>query len=850
MAKKKKAGISRFGVPYSDVRIQDWIQPKDTKWWQERDPQTDFAQASKIGGRPRNFPDLQTFVKRYMRPTLPLNWHHELFMDILQNKVIQEPDEDGNLKLYMNIYKPSRTQGLRYIMPKENRRIMIMAPRHHAKSQIFSIWYPLWEIYRNPNIRILIVSINDFIASSFSRTILQHLESNQDLIEGLGDLMPEKTRKWGEKALIVARKTTEKDPTIAAIGAGGGVISRRADLIIMDDLLDMTNARTKQQREKIKMWFENVLLPVLDPNGRLIVVGTAWYQNDLYDELMRSPGFDIKLKLKAMIYLDKHQQRDKQTYASRSTLTLPYTPTQWPLALKADSIFDESVILHYHLKTRLQSGVLWEDMHPYKELKHKYENEMSHSAFMRQYLNEPVSEQDQVFKKQHIDEAVRKGKKLTFAPGWSNLDKPEGFAHFGNMVVAIGVDLAISKKNTADNSAITVWGLTEKRERVLLWAGFGKWSTDEIKQRVIESYHSYNPIKVKVESIAYQDMLRQELSEDIPVEGFKTTSSKKFNEETGIAYMAMLFEQGRVIIPSSRDNLDNLRVTQQLLSELAVYTYDSHAGDLLMASWFAFEALREFDNKLANNRGFFSTPAIVEQLKWAKSAHRILLLGTNPRYWRFAAQSLVTVFREIISKQDFVGSSEKFLIFYTRESKNVAYIFEKHTSEVVGVIRGHLSVTMMATLLERAGKFFNNAQVIVARNGEGEAVYRELEQKMYPNLTCMQPGKDGLEELKPGFIIDETNLPRAVDYLKQKTDSMDIQLKDRTLIKEMSELIAVTGDKLELAYGGGQSIKTLAVGLWLLDKYDNSEKKLYNGQSGKKRRLHSKKLDVPYLVFQ
>jgi len=54
-------------------------------------------------------------------------------------------------------------------------QIMLMAPRNHGKSTIFSVFYPLWLIAKNPNIRIIIVSNTSTQAKSFLRQITKSI---------------------------------------------------------------------------------------------------------------------------------------------------------------------------------------------------------------------------------------------------------------------------------------------------------------------------------------------------------------------------------------------------------------------------------------------------------------------------------------------------------------------------------------------------------------------------------------------------------------------------------------------------------------------------------------------------
>lgn len=773
-------------------------------------------------------PDLAEFVDTYMSMKLDMNWHHKLFYDILSNKVVQK--EDG--KLYLNDEK------------KVNKNILTLAPRFHAKSQCFTINYPIWEMYKNPNIRIIIVSANEDIAISFNRAIINNLENNHKLIDDLGYLVPQYPKKWGEKAMIIKRTTMEKDPTIAAIGAGGKLISRRADIIIIDDLLDIDNARTKQMRWKTKEWFENVLLPILEDNGRLIIAGTAWYKDDLYDNLWRDSKFDIRIKLKALIF---NEMVIKSDGALR--YQLPYNLIDYPLAQKAQDLFSNRLMEEYKLSKALVGGVLWNDKWSFSKLMKKKEN-MSSSSFMRQYLNEPVIEEEKVFNEKIIKKATDRGAFKSLLPQWDNLKPQNNYQSYGTLITSMGVDLAISKKESAANSAIAIWGLNGKRERILLWLDFGRWSPDETKERIIEAYHNFHPVKIKVETVAFQDMMRQELqAEDIPVEGFRTTAGRKFNPETGIAHIAMLMEQDKVIIPAAKAEKDYFQRVRQLLFEMSTYTYDTHAGDVLMASWFALDTLRDYDNKMRDNRGFFATEAIVEQLKSVKAATRIILLGYKPPVFRLAYSSLVYVYVPVNAQtcEPFFSPDDKFFIFFTREQKSIAYIFNKVTSQIVGKVEGDINALMCATLMEKVGYFFNKAQIVVERSGEGDAIYLELLKRNYPYLLCMQPDENGYPTVKEGFRLSASNFPIIIDNFKQIVDGNHINIPDDSLINELSELIKVENDKLVMSFGNGQRLKTVATGLWILDNYENSAKKLYNGEVKRKKR---KKLNVPYLSFK
>ena len=190
--------------------------------------------------------------------------HHREWYDILQNRLMTSPDGDMDSPL---IQSP-----IGFV----HRRIALFAPRNHAKSTAFTVNYSLWQVGNRPNVRILIVSSTSTQAESFLREIKSTIEKNKHYRRVFGKLFPEDVKnpneKWTSKEIIVRRTATHKDPTVAAVGAGGAILSKRADIIICDDILSVENTRTAEQRDKIRLWFRDVLMPVLEPDGLLINV--------------------------------------------------------------------------------------------------------------------------------------------------------------------------------------------------------------------------------------------------------------------------------------------------------------------------------------------------------------------------------------------------------------------------------------------------------------------------------------------------------------------------------------------------------------------------------------------------
>jgi len=165
-----------------------------------------------------------------------------------------------------------------------NPRSVLLAPRGHGKTTVADVLYVLWRVLNDPDARVLVVSNTLQQAKAFLRETAGHL------------LGPELSRVWGgrrgarwtETEIEVPRRRVAKEPTITAAGTGGAIISRHYDLIVCDDVLDEENTVSAAQREKVRTWFFKTLLPCLEPDGEIHVIGTRWHYADLYGELMEA----------------------------------------------------------------------------------------------------------------------------------------------------------------------------------------------------------------------------------------------------------------------------------------------------------------------------------------------------------------------------------------------------------------------------------------------------------------------------------------------------------------------------------------------------------------------------------
>lgn len=777
---------------------------------------------------------LHEFSSKYFNFTN--NWHHLLFYDILSDEVFQMEDK----KLYPPFKNFVINGKSTYVKKRENKRVLILSPRFSAKSTIISFIYPLFLICTNPNIRILVVSANEDIATSFVRQVLHQLENNEKLLHDFHYLIPKKYSKWGEKAFIVKRDTIEKDPTMSAAGILGKIVSKRADVIILDDIIDLETSRTQNQRKKVIEWFDNVLYPILEPQkGRIIIVGTSWFKGDLYDTIYSERDMDIKIKLKAILRYDVKtttKQPNRRLYYCR------FTKRDQPLSLNIADILSENLINKYWdlgLKKSLMDGSLWPDKWNFERLE-KQKKQIGETAFCRQYLNEPISGIDSFFSKNSIDIAYQKGKNLYLPSSY-----PQNFPSVPqDMIVVMGVDLAMSTTKTSDYSAIAIWGLSSDKTRYLLYLEKFKKPIEEVKQKIIDLYHLYHPIKVIVESNIFQDLIRADLGEEIDVEGIKTTAISKFDEARGLGHMQTLFDQHKIVIPNLRTRNQNIL---DFYNELLQVRLDekSHTPDTVMASWFALQFLKNYDELITQTAGFFTVEGVAYQSRklvhpsqYAIAQGPKLIPSYNSIFYSFIPRD------EIFKRKYFLFAS------YIKTRVYVAF-FDIETGEFLAKIDATITPSFAADWFVKRAAHFNFPLFGVYKDYEGTTLLYELQNKNYPNLMIAYPREDGLPIFENGVPPLSYLIGPAFEFVKYHAQILkNLHIKDKATLLDFSRVVAVSGKEIITSSKNTeipQKALTFALGYYLLLNYNRLEEKL--GEEGKKKKGKIKYDRPHYTIF-
>ncbi len=156
-------------------------------------------------------------------------------------------------------------------------RLMVLMPPGSAKSKYISELFPAWLLCRRPQATIIAASHTGELAERFGRKVRNSIVEHGDLL-GYGLAGDRKAAGQWE---------TDQGGEYFAVGVGGAVTGRRADLGIIDDpVKSREEAESATIREKVWDWYRSDFYTRLKPGAAVVVVQTRWHEEDLSGKLL------------------------------------------------------------------------------------------------------------------------------------------------------------------------------------------------------------------------------------------------------------------------------------------------------------------------------------------------------------------------------------------------------------------------------------------------------------------------------------------------------------------------------------------------------------------------------------
>jgi predicted phage terminase large subunit-like protein len=389
----------------------------------------------------------------------------------------------------------------------ELKRLIINMPPRHTKSEFASYLLPAWFLGNFPHKKVIQTSHTAELAVGFGRKVRNLVD--QDVYK---DIFPSVELQSDSKA--AGRWNTSKGGDYFAIGVGGAVTGKGADILIIDDPHSEQEAALAEVNpeiyDKTYEWYTSGPRQRLQPGGAIVIVMTRWSKKDLTGQVLKAAA-----------------QRSGE---------------EW-------EVIDFPAIL--------PSGKpLWPEFWSLQELE-ALKTELPNGKWMAQYMQQPTSDVSAIVKREwwKIWESERPPSCEFVIQSW---------------------DTAFLKTERADYSACTTWGVFYQdddtgvsRANIILLNAFKKrMEFPELKQRAFREYKEWEVDSLIVEAKAAGSPLIFELrAMGIPVQEF--TPSKGNDKIARLNAVADMFASGHVWVP-------NTHWAEELVEEVASFPSGEH----------------------------------------------------------------------------------------------------------------------------------------------------------------------------------------------------------------------------------------------------------------------------------
>lgn len=459
---------------------------------------------------------------------------------------------------------------------------IVNMPPEHGKSTTLTVNYVTYRLVKDPNTRVIIISKTQSMARKFLYSIKQRLTHPKyaDMQQAYGP--PEgydhDAESWSQDMIYLSgdsRDSGEKDPSVQSLGVRGHVYGARADIIILDDAVDLQNAH---EFEKQIDWIQSEVVSRISASGMFLVVGTRLAAKDLYSELRDSSRYP--------------DERSPWSYLSMpAVLEFADTNEDWV------TLWPQSNAPEIGAKGEMaeadERGLYpkWDG----KRLSKK-RSRMQPKTWAMVYMQQQVHE-DAIFHPDAVRACINGNRVQGLIPrGMANC-RPGGM---DGLVVVAGMDPAM-----AGFTAATVMGLDPRTQKryVLAVHNEAGMTPDAIRNLIKDWTGKYGISEWRIEKNAFQSMLTQdrEVREFLNSRGCvlreHQTSSNKWDADFGVASMSMLFsgwEDGVNLIelPSTHQSEGVKALIEQLVTWHPAAP-KTQKTDTVMSLWFVELACRD-----------------------------------------------------------------------------------------------------------------------------------------------------------------------------------------------------------------------------------------------------------------
>ena len=456
---------------------------------------------------------LQNLLK--ILPNLPEAQLRDLIVSLDEEEILAEREKARDSfmafvkKVWPNFIEGSHhkrmAKAFERVARGECKRLIINMPPRHTKSEFASYLLPAWFLGNFPEKKVIQTSHTAELAVGFGRKVRNLVDQDvyTEIFPGVG---------LQQDSKAAGRWNTNKGGDYFAIGVGGTVTGKGADILIIDDPHSEQEAAMAASNpdiyDKVFEWYTSGPRQRLQPGGAIVIVMTRWAARDLTGQVLKSAA-----------------QRSGEEWEV----------IEFPAILPS-------------------GNPLWPEFWPLSELEALRE-ELPNSKWQAQYQQNPIGNESAIVKRDWWK--------------WWEKDDPPVCDY-----VLQSWDTAFEKNNRADYSAGTTWGIFNCEEDnfapniILLNTYKKRVEFPELKRDVLREYNEYEPDSLIVEKKASGAPLIYDLrAMGIPVQEY--TPGKGQDKIARLNSVSDIIASGKVWIPQTR-------WAEELVDEVAAFPSGEH----------------------------------------------------------------------------------------------------------------------------------------------------------------------------------------------------------------------------------------------------------------------------------
>ena len=421
----------------------------------------------------------------------------DLYASVEEHEILKEREEArGSFMTFVKKVWPHFIEGAHHkrmanaferVARGECKRLIINMPPRHTKSEFASYLLPAWFLGNFPEKKIIQTSHTAELAVGFGRKVRNLVDSDvfSETFPGVGLQADSKA---------AGRWNTNHRGDYFAIGVGGAVTGKGADILIIDDPHSEQEAAlaatSPEIYDKVYEWYTSGPRQRLQPGGAIVIVMTRWSQRDLTGQVLKADA----------------QRGGEGWEVIEFPAILPSGKPLWPSFWSLEEL------------SALQ-------------------RELPNGKWQAQYQQNPVGNESAIIKRDWWQ--------------WWEEDHPPECEY-----VLQAWDTAFEKNNRADYSAGTTWGVfthhkDNQKYLILLNTYKKRVEFPELKRDVLREYNEYEPDTLIVEKKASGAPLIYDLrAMGIPVSEY--TPSKGQDKFARLNSVSDIIASGKVWVPRTR----------------------------------------------------------------------------------------------------------------------------------------------------------------------------------------------------------------------------------------------------------------------------------------------------------